>query len=274
VSHCVCLPLRLDEGYAPLSAAANGEPEVATAGHTREEIPRYLQVQQYLRDEIAAGTWLPGKAIASEQALAQQFHIARMTVRQAIEGLIREGLLRRERGRGTFVTLRRVERELSRMRGFSEDMLARGMVPSTKLLAREVVPAPPDVSIHLAVGQREAVIYLKRLRLADALPMALETSYFNYALFRPLLTADLESHSLYSFLEQALGFRLSHASQELAATLPSTEEAALLEQPKRHPTLVISQTTYVQLAGEELPAIFGRTLYRADRYRFRQEIPR
>ncbi|HXT38047.1 MAG TPA: GntR family transcriptional regulator [Chloroflexota bacterium] len=238
------------------------------------EVPMYQQLQSLIRTNITTGTWQPGQAIPSEQMLSRQFGIARMTVRQALEGIIREGLLRRERGRGTFVAHPMVERELSRLRGFSEDMRLRGMAPSAKLLAREVIPAPPEVSSHLHLGPREAVIYLKRLRLADAAPMALETSYFNYGLFRGILDADLESNSLYEFMETSAGLRLSHGSQELEAALPSAAEAQLLQQSRRDPTLLISQTTYLRLEGAEVPAIFGRTRYRADRYRFRLEVPR
>jgi GntR family transcriptional regulator len=238
------------------------------------DLPMYQQLQNLIREDIASGNWQAGQAIPSEQTLVQQFGIARMTVRQALDGLIREGLLRRERGRGTFVAHKWVERELSRMRGFSEDMCARGMTPSAKLIAREVVPAPKEVSTYLRLGPREAVIYIRRLRLADAVPMALETSYFNYSLCRPILDADLESNSLYEFVQTTLGLRLRHASQELEAALPSAADALLLEQSKRAPTLVIRQTTYVQVAGEELPCIYGRTIYRADRYRFRMEVPR
>lgn len=238
------------------------------------DVPMYQQLQELIRGDLLSGTWQPGQAIPSEQTLVQQFGIARMTVRQAVDGLIREGLLRRERGRGTFVAHKRVERELSRMRGFSEDMRVRGMVPSARLIARKVVPAPPEVSTHLNLGPREAVIYIRRLRLADASPMALETSYLNYTLLRPVLETDLESSSLYEYLQSTLPLSLSHASQELAAALPSAEDAELLEQSRRAPTLMITQTTYVQVADEELPAIFGRTIYRADRYRFRLEVPR
>ncbi|MGH2390038.1 MAG: GntR family transcriptional regulator [Chloroflexota bacterium] len=238
------------------------------------EVPMYQQLQVLIRTNIASGIWQPGQAIPSEQMLSRQFEIARMTVRQALEGLIREGLLRRERGRGTFVAHSMVERELSRLRGFSEDMRVRGMTPSARLLVRDVIPAPPEVSDHLQLGIREAVIHLRRLRLADALPMALETAYFNYQLFRRILDADLEANSLYEFMETTLGLHLAHGSQELEAALPTAGDAQLLQQSRRDPTLVISQTTYLRLDDGEVPAIFGRTIYRADRYRFRLEVPR
>src|SRR5579875_1392771 len=155
--------------------------------------PIYLRLRELLRSSIASGTWKPGQAIPSEPLLAEQFGVARMTVRQAIDGLIHEGLLVRVRGSGTFVTQFRVERELSRLHGFSEDMRARSMAPSARMLAREVVPAPVEVSQHLSLGRREAVIYLQRLRLADGLPMAVETSYLNYEFCRGVLDADLEA---------------------------------------------------------------------------------
>jgi GntR family transcriptional regulator, N-acetylglucosamine utilization regulator len=236
--------------------------------------PRYAQVEQQIRARILAGDWQPGEAIPPETELAQQFGVARMTARQALDGLRREGLLTRTRGRGTFVTSPRVERELSRMHGFSEDMRARGMAPSSRLLAREVVPAPTEVSDRLKVGQREAVIHLRRLRLADAAPMALESSYFNYALCRAILEADLETGSLYSFLQERVGLQILHASQELEAALPNQHEADFLQIARRQPVLAIHQLTYVATEAGDLPAITGRTVYRADRYRFRLEVPR
>jgi GntR family transcriptional regulator, N-acetylglucosamine utilization regulator len=236
--------------------------------------PIYQQLQNLLRERITAGVWQPGEAIPSEQALVQQFGIARMTVRQALDGLIRDGLLVRRRGSGTYVAQARVERELTRMRGFSEDMRARGMVPLARLLAREVVPALAGVSEMLRLGRREAVIYIRRLRLADALPMALETSYLRYDLCRAVFDADLESGSLYDFLQNTVGITLCFASQELEAALPGAVDAGLLEITRRQPVLVIRQTTYVQSGEDEVPAICGSTMYRADRYRFRMQVPR
>lgn len=244
--------------------------------HDREERaqPRYAQLQQHIRERIAAEVWQPGEAIPGEKALAQQYAVARMTVRQALEGLIREGLLVRVRGRGTYVARPHVERELSHMHGFSEDMRARGMVPSSRLLAREVLPAPPAVSAALQIAEHEPVILVQRLRLADALPLALETSYLRYALCHDVLLADLERGSLYTFLQDQARIELLHASQELQAALPSRGEADLLRITRRQPVLVIQQTTYVRHQQVECPGIVGRTVYRADRYRFYLEVPR
>jgi len=236
--------------------------------------PIYLQLQDLIRDHISSGAWQPGELIPSEQAMVRQFAIARMTVRQALDGLIHDGLLVRVRGKGTYVARPKVERELSRMHGFSEDMRARGMIPLTRLLARDVIPAPEEVSAHLHLEQREAVIYLQRLRFADGAPMALETCYLNYTLCQGILHADLEEDSLYRVLEQEAHIELRHASQELQAALPRKAEAGLLHVSQRQPVLVIRQVTYLRAAGSEQPGIFGRTVYRADRYHFRLEVPR
>jgi GntR family transcriptional regulator len=236
--------------------------------------PLYRKVQLYLRDGIARGVWLAGASIPSEKALAGQFSIARMTARQAVDGLIREGLLVRVHGRGTFVTTPKVERELTRMRGFSEDMRAQGRSPSSRLLGREVIPAPAEVSEQLGLGPREAVIFLKRIRLADGAPIALETSYLRYELCKPVLEADLEAGSLYTFLQDTAGIRFRAAQQELQAALPTQAEAELLEMPRRYPVLVVTQTTFIERPERDVPAIRGRTLYRGDRYRFRLEVPR
>lgn len=236
--------------------------------------PRYVQVQEHLRASIRNGTWKVGEPIPPEKVLVERFGVARMTVRQALDGLVREGLVVRARGRGTRVAHPRVERELTRMHGFSEDMRGRGMVPSSIVLARDVVPAPKEVSEKLALNPREAVIRLQRLRLADALAMALETSFFNYALCAAVLRADLEAGSLYAFLQDTIMIELRYATQELEAALPSSAEASLLAIPRRSPVLIINQTTYVRSDHDDVPAITGRTVYRADRYHFRLEVPR
>ncbi len=238
------------------------------------EGPFYRRVQEYLRDGIERGAWAAGTAIPSEKALAAQFDIARMTARQAVDGLIHEGLVVRVHGRGTFVTTPRVERELTRMHGFSEDMRAHGMAPSSRLLRREVIPAPSEVSEALGLERREAVIILKRVRLADGTPIALESSYLRYDLCHSILTADLETGSLYTFLQGSAGVSFRCATQELQAALPTSAEAEVLEVPRRYPVLVVTQTTFVDAGADDIPAIFGRTLYRGDRYRFRLEVPR
>jgi GntR family transcriptional regulator len=244
------------------------------APHGRAVPPRYIQVQEHIRASIRDGTWQVGEPIPPETALVERFGVARMTIRQALDGLVREGLVVRARGRGTRVARPRVERELTHMHGFSEDMRRRGMVPSSVMLARGVLPAPKEVSDRLLLNPREAVIRVERLRLADALPMALETSYFNYALCESVLQADLESGSLYEFLQDILGIELRYASQDLQAALPAKAEAALLAISRRSPVLIINQTTFVRSNHDDVPAIAGRTVYRADRYHFRLEVPR
>jgi DNA-binding GntR family transcriptional regulator len=87
------------------------------------------------------------------------------------------------------------------------------------------------------------------------------------------LQADLESGSLYAFLQGSMRLQIRHASQELQATLPTTAEAELLQMSRRHPVLAIDQTTYVGGDVDDVPAIVGRTVYRADRYRFRLQVP-
>ncbi|HEY8282831.1 MAG TPA: GntR family transcriptional regulator [Chloroflexota bacterium] len=236
--------------------------------------PLYRRVQDFLREGIERGAWPTGGAIPSEKALAAQFSIARMTARQAVDGLIHDGLLVRVHGRGTFVTIPRVERELTRMHGFSEDMRAQGMEPASRLLRREVVPAPAEVSDALVLERREAVILLERVRLADGTPMALESSYLRYDLCRSILDADLETGSLYTFLQGIAGVCFRCAAQELRAALPTPAEAAELEVRRRFPVLVVTQTTFVAGPEGDLPAIFGRTVYRGDRYRFRLAVPR
>jgi GntR family transcriptional regulator len=154
-------------------------------------------------------------------------------------------------------------------------MRARGMAPSARVLDREVIPAPAEVSAQLGLGLREAVIYLRRLRLADGGAMALEVNYLNYALCRPVLDAELEEGSLFTFLEQRAGIRICRASQEVEAVVSGVKDSTLLGLPRRHPVLVVRQVTYMRRGLEpEIPGIYDVSVYRADRYRFRMEVLR
>ncbi len=136
--------------------------------------------------------------IPSERELAEMYDISRMTVRQAVNNLVNDGYLIRRRGKGTFVAAQKIEQPLKGLTSFSEDMRARGMEPGTIVLSFETVPASQKLAEGLGVTEGDDLYEVRRLRLADGLPMALETLYIPVHLV-PGLTRDVVSGSVYEF---------------------------------------------------------------------------
>src|SRR5690606_3088473 len=130
-------------------------------------IPVYYQLEERLKESIEKKEWEEGQIIPSERVLSEQYGISRMTVRQAIQNLVRDGYLYREKGKGTFVAANKIEQPLQGLTSFTEDMRSRGLKPGTRLLDFSVVAAEGELVRKLRVAEGESVIVIKRVRLAD-----------------------------------------------------------------------------------------------------------
>src|SRR5690242_10763453 len=120
-------------------------------------LPRYYQLKEILHAKIRAGQWQPGVLIPSERELCEQYGLSRMTVRQGITELVREGLLYRVQGKGTFVARPRITQQLMVLTGFSQDMIARGCVPGAQVLDQRMVPASQEVAERLRVREGQPI---------------------------------------------------------------------------------------------------------------------
>lgn len=233
-------------------------------------LPIYYQLEQGIKEMIEKGQLQPGEMIPSEREWAETYEISRMTVRQAINNLVNDGYLVRKRGKGTFVATKKIEQPLKGLTSFSEDMRARGMVPGTKLLAFHTIPASPSFAKQLAISEGEDIYEIRRIRLADGLPMALETAYVPCALV-PGLTEKNVSGSIYEFIEKKLGLAIRSATQVLEASVARKLEAELLQMKEGAPVLLIQRNSYLQ-NGQPLEIV--KSVYRADRYKFMIEMER
>ncbi len=172
--------------------------------------PIYYQIQEWVKQLIEDGEWKPGDKIPSENELCDKFEVSRMTIRQAINNLVEQGYLYRKRGIGTFVQLPKVEQKLQGMTGFTEDMISRGMNPSSQLLSFRLVPATAKIADRLRIQEGESVYEVRRIRLADDEPIAFETTYLSPALVKDI-NEEILQQSLYEHLEKKLGFKLVSA---------------------------------------------------------------
>ena len=237
----------------------------------RGPVPRYFQLKEIMREKIRTGEWKPGDLIPSERELSEQYGISRMTARQAITELVNEGLFFREQGRGTFVSRHKITQQLIRLTGFTEDMKARGQQPGTRVLSSSMVPADELTAEHLRIQPGQQVFSLRRLRLSDNEPLAIEHSRLYFIGCERLLEEDLEHNSLYRLLEARYGLVLMEAEQELEAGLAGDEEAQLLNLPVGSPVLFTRRTTY---AERDQPIEYARAVYCGSKYTFYTSMKR
>jgi GntR family transcriptional regulator len=193
-----------------------------------------------------------------------------MTARQALQGLKNNGYAFSEKGRGTFVTRPKLEKSIMHLRGFTEDMKQRGMMPSSRLLEQAVVKATTELSEQLKVDTEEAVLRLRRLRLADGIPMALEVTHIPLKHFPGLEKISFANQSLYSALRERFGVHAAWADEVIEALPATREESELLTIPKKASVLSISR---IIMTTEETPIEVACSRYRGDRYRASLRIP-
>lgn len=233
-------------------------------------VPMYVQIEEHLKLRIQQGEFAVGTAIPSERELTDMFGVSRMTVRQSITNMANNGLLYREKGRGTFVAAPKVEQPLSGLTSFTEDMLSRGMTPSNRLISFEKMMPYVDVAQKLQLGEGEEVFLVKRIRYADDKPMAIEKTYLPVKLV-PTLDKDALTGSIYSFIEKDSQMTIGHAMQRMEAALVNEEDADLLQIDVPSAILIIERISYLT---NGLPFEIVRSSYRADRYQFLSEIRR
>ena len=197
--------------------------------------PHYRQIEQALRERIA--TLSPGERLPSDTDLCAEFGVSRMTARNAMQRLAADGLITREPGRGSFVATPLAHRRANRLMTFSREMQRAGRVPSSRVLTRVIRPASDLESTSLGIPARQPVVHLRRLRLADGEPIALETTALIDACASAVMTADLARGSLHETLGRA-GFRLRRGTGTIAAAAATAEDARHLGMRTGEPLLV------------------------------------
>jgi GntR family transcriptional regulator len=209
-----------------------------------------------------------GEAIPSERQLSVDLGVSRLTVRAALDELVREGHLSRRRGAGTFVSEPKIAQELT-MTSFTDDMRRRGLAPASRTLELKVVPANARLGRVLHVSPAEPVVTAKRLRLADGETMAIEELHVREELVPGLTGRDLEQHSFYELLRNRYGIVIAGGVQAIEPTVTNEEESAALGVPLHSPAFLFERITR---DGDGDVIEYVRSIYRGDRYRLVTEL--
>ncbi|RLA79432.1 MAG: GntR family transcriptional regulator [Deltaproteobacteria bacterium] len=233
-------------------------------------VPLYYQLAEMLRAKINAGDYDSDGQFPSERELVERYRISRMTARQALSELVREGLIIREQGRGSSVVRPRIQDQLRHLTSFTEDMQLRGLPTSAKIVDLRVV-TDESVALKMDVPTSEEFVRLQRIRFVKKEPIALQTAFVLHRFCPNLAEEGLIGESLYKTLEERYGLHLGRALQTIGAKLSDGYDKEMFGVDTGQPMLSLERLTYL-VSGE--PIEYVRSTYRGDLFRFTVELQR
>lgn len=234
-------------------------------------IPYYYQLAEILRKEIA--THQEGAepfSMPSEHDLVKQHSLSRATIRQALDVLEREGLIFKQKGRGTFASKPRPRYELTELIPTTDELERRGWVPSVQVISAREIAVPARVAAALNLAADDPVFELCRLRLGNEEPISMQWSYLPLKLYPGLLERDL-TQSLTHLVETHYGIRFWKAREILRARLVTASESKHLHVSPQSPVIYMERITFAQ---DGTPLEFLESVWRSDRYDFEFTLAR
>ncbi len=232
-------------------------------------VPKYVQIQAWLEDLIRTGRFKEGEKLPPETELSRQCEVNRATMRQAVLELVAKGMLRREKGMGTFVaSTRPVKHKINRISSFRDDLDEIGVRESTEVLKKGTEKAPRHVAKNLILNTRSKVIVVHRLRTGNKIPLVYEESYLPYQMFKGILTMRLTG-SMYTIFSKRFNIVLARCRQSIQAVNLNRKIAELFELPPKSAGLYMESVTY---DDNNIPIEVLCSYYRGDRYVFEVEL--
>ncbi len=228
-------------------------------------LPLYHQVREALLTLIIDGGLDEGSLIPTEREIGEKLQVSRITVRRAIDELVREGYLVTQQGKGTFVARPKIQRRLTHMKSFSEQMLEEGHRPGSQLLSLRHEKATGYVASLLKIDNDDWVWVVERLRYADQEPICISITYLNLPLEATLTPAELQREpSLWAILETK-GIRPTRTKGTVQAIKAGEKEAELLHIETGDPLLLVEGVVYTD---ENIPIEYHQMFNRGDRYTY------
>ena len=226
--------------------------------------PIYLQLREVIRNKIEDGEYLPGMAIPSENDLADTYGINRMTVRNAIDVLVSEGILKRVQGKGVYVVGNKVERDLETLGGFTQTMRERNKLPYTKVMVKALRKAGDKYALIFGIRPEDEIYYVKRLCSADSEPISLDEIYIPRDIVPKLEDIDLGVFSLFEVYDFC-NVNITKASQTLDLTQLEQKDARMLGIDADLSVMLFECTSY---DDKDRVVEFQRTYTRGDKCNF------
>lgn len=207
-------------------------------------IPLYQQLIAQLESEIIGGKYKAGEKLLSENEMAMEYGVSVITVRKALSEMVDRGLIERHRGKGTFVSQRKYQKNITRILSFSDMCKLSGAKPGGIMLENKLVDISDEMKEMYGFQENKAV-YIKRVRTADDSPVVVEENFFPIS-YAALLTQTFNDESLYKYLLEKFDTTLTVAKRTIAIKRASKEEAELLQIKKNEPLLQMASVVYAQ----------------------------
>ncbi len=235
-------------------------------------IPYYYQLAQYMKQKIQSKQWKPHQILPSEQELCGQLDVSRTVVRQALDYLALQGLIVKQNGKRSSIAGQKYSGDLMQsLRGFYEDAVAKGQIPSTKVLELKVIGAHADVAEALHLAEGDPVIKLYRLRYLDGEPTTLVVTYVPEHLCPSLVHEDLTYQSLYELLATKYNLVVAEGIRTIEAVNAAHTEAKLLDIAMGSALLLLKS---VGLLEDGTPLEYFIAWHRGDRSKFEVRLVR
>ena len=232
-------------------------------------VPIYYQMAKLLEKEIIQGNLKPGESLPPESEISARYGISRMTVRRAISELISAGMVYSQKGKGTFVAKPRLDDVAFELNDFHEEIVKRGMKPSSKLLGVRIVRADDLLAKKLEISNNTSCIYFRLVISANEEPLVYETKYVVYAKQKPILETELKDPSLASLATIHGDHFPTTSKRVLHSSVATEEEALILGVAPNTPVFVVEQTIY---DSEKKPVGWGKSICRGDRFKLTSYI--
>jgi GntR family transcriptional regulator len=230
----------------------------------------HAQIREIIRRRVLDGTYAPHSQMPSESQMMEAFSVSRITVRQALGDLQKEGLIFKVAGKGSFVSKPKAFQSLSRLQGFGEAMSPSGYETFSQVISTRRVAATEAVAQRLRLKPGAAVFEIQRLRFLNREPISVDQSYFPLELGKRLAGEDLPTRDIFVILENDYGLHLTHADVQIEAISANEGLARHLRIAEASPLLRIERLTY----ADEQPVDFEYLYYRGDAFQYRLRIDR
>lgn len=227
-------------------------------------IALYHQLKEILAHKIVNNEWSAGEQLPTEFELCEQYGVSRITVRQALNTLEKEGLIVRKQGIGTFVSIPKIEQSLTSFYSMSEEFKKRGLKPRNQVREFRIELPTDEVRKALSLPKGESVYHIERFRYADETLMAIEYTYLPVPIFPGLTRGELDSSPLYDVMRTRFNVITSSAQESFGATAISKADAKDFGLEEGYPALNLERFAY---SGSECVE-YTIGVMRGDRFRF------
>lgn len=234
-----------------------------------DNLAYYIQIYNILKKRIEDRIYLPNKLLPSENELAEEFKVTRITVRNALKRLKQEDRIYTEKGKGSFVKPSVIEQSLFKFYSFGRNYNKQESQTETTVIDAMICDGDDDMQDKLKLTGNRKVIKITRLRKMEQSPAILEFSYIPFQLAPNILEFDVANSSIYDLLEDNFNLKIARAKEYLSPALTDVYESVLLEIEEKTPVFITERTTYTQ---GDVPIEFRKSIIRSDKLKFFVEL--